>query len=280
MKKISAAFDGLKFSESTMRYAINIAEESKAILSGVFLDDFLYHSYNVFDVVGRKGIPGEKLEHLLEKDKKIRNESVAYFEAACGKANINYITHRDKSFAILELLKESIYSDLLIIGNSETLAHHEEKPPTAFVRNLLAEAQCPVLIVPATYKKIEKVVLLYDGSPSSVFAIKMLNHMMPWLQGHQTEVVSVSDPKSGRSIPEEGLMREFINSHYTGAKYTILRGDPEEKIIKHLKKIPENMLVVLGAYRRSTVSRWFKTSMADNLMEELDVPLFIAHNKS
>jgi hypothetical protein len=37
--------------------------------------------------------------------------------------------------------------------------------------------------------------------------------------------------------------------------------------------------VVLGAYQRSEVSRWFKTSMADILMRELNVPMFIAHNK-
>jgi hypothetical protein len=40
-----------------------------------------------------------------------------------------------------------------------------------------------------------------------------------------------------------------------------------------------NELVVLGAYRRSQISRWFKTSMADILMKELETPLFIAHNK-
>jgi len=27
------------------------------------------------------------------------------------------------------------------------------------------------------------------------------------------------------------------------------------------------------------LSRWFKTSMADTLIKELDTPLFIAHNK-
>lgn len=48
-----------------------------------------------------------------------------------------------------------------------------------------------------------------------------------------------------------------------------------------LNTLPDmiGMLVVLGAYRRNELSRWFKTSMADTLMKELDTPLFIAHNK-
>jgi hypothetical protein len=33
------------------------------------------------------------------------------------------------------------------------------------------------------------------------------------------------------------------------------------------------------AYGRSAVSRWFRESMADLLMQTLPFPLFIAHNK-
>lgn len=36
MKKISAVFNGLKFADSTLAYAIKLAESSKALLSGVF----------------------------------------------------------------------------------------------------------------------------------------------------------------------------------------------------------------------------------------------------
>jgi hypothetical protein len=53
----------------------------------------------------------------------------------------------------------------------------------------------------------------------------------------------------------------------------------EIEIGDHLKKQQESILVVLGAYRRGMVSRWFRESMADVLMQELKTPLFIAHNK-
>ena len=60
MKKISAIFDGLKFSTSTLEYAIQLAAQSKALLSGVFLEDFTYHSYKLFDMVGSQGVSKEK----------------------------------------------------------------------------------------------------------------------------------------------------------------------------------------------------------------------------
>jgi len=74
-------------------------------------------------------------------------------------------------------------------------------------------------------------------------------------------------------------MKEFMKRHFPKAKYSIMKGWAEDEIVKHLKQTSGNAIVVLGAYRRGTVSRWFRESMADTLMKEVKVPLFIAHNK-
>ena len=74
-------------------------------------------------------------------------------------------------------------------------------------------------------------------------------------------------------------MKEFMKRHYPKAKYIIKKGWAEEEIVKYLKENQENTLVVLGAYQRGAVSRWFKESMADVLMKEVKQPLFIAHHK-
>ena len=279
MKKISAAFDGLKFSEGTLTYAIKLAENSKALLSGVFLESFLYHSYGIYDMVGSQGVSETKMKRLRENDEETRRKAAAAFESACEKAGISFAIHHDKNFALQELIRESIYSDLVLIGADENMSHVDEKAPTNFIRDFLAETQSPVLIVPRQYHEIEKVVLLYDGKPSSVHAIKMFNYMLPWMCSKETEIISVTDPKEARELPDENLVREFIQCHYPKAVYTLLQGDPEEEILDYLKNTPQNVLVVLGAYQRGNVSRWFKTSMADLLMKNTGRSLFIAHQK-
>lgn len=55
MKKIIAVFDGLKFSNSTRDYAIQMASENNAHLVGLFLDDPFYQSYKVYDLIGEDG---------------------------------------------------------------------------------------------------------------------------------------------------------------------------------------------------------------------------------
>jgi len=279
MKKIIAAIDGLKLSESTVNYAVHLAKQANTHLVGIFLEDFTYHSYKIYDLVGNEGVSEKKMHRLEEKDKATRAQAVESFEETCQRAGLNYSVHHDRSIAIRELLHESVYADLLVIDSKETLTHYEEETPTRFIRDLLVNVECPVLLVPSTYKPIDRIILLYDGSPSAVYAIKMFSYMLPSLKHVQAEVLSVKDTNENMHVPDNSLMKEFMKRHFPNAIYTVLQGNPETEILKHLKNKEQNMLVVLGAYHRGMVSRWFKASMADTLMKAVHAPLFIAHNK-
>jgi nucleotide-binding universal stress UspA family protein len=277
MKKISAAFDGLKFSKSTLDYALDLANKSHALLTGVFLEDFLYQSFNLYDMIGSQGISQTRLKHLVKKDKITRQKNVQLFMERCRLEGIDYTIHQDKRFAIDDLLKESIYSDLLLICAEEALNHILAEKPTPFVKELLAATPCPVLVLPHTYHTIEHVIILYDGQPSAVFAIKMFNYLMPFLRNLRTEIVFVSQDNSAKELPDNRLIKEFIRCHYPAAVYSFLTGEPEQTLTKHLQQASPGGMVVIGAYSRGPVSRMFKPSMAEKLIGAIDMPFFIAH---
>ena len=279
MKKIIAAFDGLKYSQSTRDYAIYLAKQTGTHLVGVFMDDPTYTSYKIYELIVKQEVSVNQLNKFEAKDKATREAAAMDFEKACRKAGVQFSVHHDRKIAIQELKHESIYSDLLIIDSKETLTHYEEKLPTRFIRDLLSDAQCPVIVLPQKYTPIQKIVLLYDGGPSSVHAIKMFSYLMPQLKSLDTEVISVNREKTTLHLTDNKLMKEFMKRHYPDAKYTVMKGWAEDEIVKHLKKQKEDIMVVLGAYRRGAVSRWFRESMADILMNEVKYPLFIAHNK-
>jgi len=278
MNKIIAAIDGLKFSESCAHYAIELARQTNSHLLGVFLEDFTYHSYKIYQLVGNEGVMAGKQDYLEEKDALTREKSIERFAKLCNKSGVNYSVHRDKNIAIRELLHESVFTDLVVIDRKETLTHYEENVPTRFLRDLLEHVQGPVLVVPEKYKPIEKIILLYDGDPASVHAIKMFNYLLPSLLAIPTEVLSVKNPDASLHLPDNRLMKEFMKRHYPAAEYTILKGNAEEEIVRYIGNLKQNALVVLGAYKRGLVSRWLRESMADVLMKELNFPLFIAHN--
>jgi hypothetical protein len=279
MKKIIAAFDGLKYSESTRDYAIFLAKQTNTHLVGVFMDDPAYTSYKIYELITESGATEEKLKKFEAKDKATRMAASQDFEKTCQKEKLEYTVHHDHNIAIHELKHESIYADLMVIDSKETLTHYEEKLPTRFMRDLLGDAQCPVLVVPAKFKPINKIVLLYDGQPSSVYAIKMFSYLLPQLKHLETEVVSVNPYISSMHLADNKLFKEYMKRHYPKTKFTMLKGFAEDEIVKHLKQTGQNTLVVLGAYRRGTVSRWFRESMADVLMKGVKLPLFIAHHK-
>ena len=281
MTKFIAAFDGLDFSHSTMSYSIFLAKRSDAHLIGVFLDDFMRRSYGVTDIAHYETSDVDRQIHRLdEKDKEERDENVKLFEKACQATGINYSIHRDKNVAIQELLHESIYADLLIISENETVTRYEEPVPTRFIRNLLNDVQCPVVVAPSKYQPVSKLILLYDGAPSSVHAVRTFSYLFEPLKNYETEIITVKSMDESLHLPDGKLIKEFIKRHFPKAEYIVLKGQAEDVIIKYLQREKKHSLVVLGAYRRTSFSRMFRASMADYLLQYLELPLFIAHNKS
>jgi len=278
MKKIIAAFDGLKFSESTKDYAVHLATITQAHLVNIFLHDVTYHTYKLSEILDEQGVLMEKQKAQLDKaDDERRKISEEYLKEYCQETGINFSIHHNKLIAIQELLKETVYSDLLIIDANETFSRHHEEAPTRFIRDLLADAHCPTLVVPGKYKPVEKIILLYDGEPSSVHAIKMFSYIFSALKQLPTEVVSVKSQKESLHLPENHLMKEYMQRHFSNATYSVFKGEAEPEIVSFLHQQKENVLVVLGAYGRGMISQWFKNSMADTIMKEFKIPLFISH---
>jgi nucleotide-binding universal stress UspA family protein len=279
MKKIITAFDGLKYSGATAEYAIHLAKQSHAHLVGIFLDDMIYHSYRFTDVIVGDEVSDKKLKELDEKDKTTRKQSIHLFKAACEHAGIEFSIHHDRNVAVKDLLHESIYADMLVIGKKENFAMYLNKFPSEFLQEVLADIQCPVMVVPEKYTPLQSLIFLYDGDPSSVYAIKMFCYHLAVLSHLPSKVLSVKPLQQSLHLPDNHLMKEFMKRHLTKAEYIVLKGEAENTILTYLQQQTEETLVVLGAYRRGRVSRWFRPSMADVLMKNTNLPLFIAHAK-
>lgn len=277
MKKIIAAFDGLKFSESTMQYSILLAKYHQAHLVGIFLEDISYHSYKIYELVNSKGVSTKKLKELEEMDLTKRKKAVAEFEKYCSIAKLNFSVHHDKKIALQELLHETIFADLLVINCSETLTHYEEEVPSRFIRSLLHDAHCPLMLVPKKFKPIDKLILLYNGSPISMQAIKTFGYLFPDMKLVDTQVLSIIETADNSHLPDNKLMKEWMKRHFPKSVFTILKGDTKEEITTIVKTDTPNILFITGAYKRGAVSMFFNRSLADFFMKEIKAPVFIAH---
>ncbi|HTQ64679.1 MAG TPA: universal stress protein [Puia sp.] len=277
MNKIIAAFDGLRFSESTMKYAIYLAKQYNAHLTGVFLYESTSLGFAVYTMIEKQSVSGQNIfKEIAKSDKIAINNAINNFETACRNAKLSYRVHRDTGNAARELLHETAFADLLIIDAQETFSYLKEEMPGWFIKNILHETRCAVLIVPKSFSPIKQSVLLYDGSPSSIFAIKMFNYILPEMGKLETKLLFAANKSSLPQLPDDKLLKEWIERHYSKVTYKILNGE-EKKLTATLAKEKKEAVLVAGSYQRSNLSMLFHKSLADLLLKETKTPVFIAH---
>jgi hypothetical protein len=278
MKNFIAIFNVSKISETTLQYAVQVTKSAGAHLVGLFLDESIFYQYSGTE---EKTINKEvdRVQKLSKDEEKIREEAKRLFQKSCEEAEIQFSFHKEGSMTLRQLKSESMYADLMVVDKHETFTSLKEKPPTHFIKDLLADLQCPVLVVPALYKPIENLVLLYDGGPTALYALKMFSYVLGNPQNLPVKVFTVKEKrKTEFYMPDNKKIREFAKRHFPKATFAAASGNAEQEISGYLSRLSRNQLVVLGAYQRSEISRWFKISMADVLMKESETPLFIAHN--
>ncbi len=278
MKVFLAVFDGFRMAKSTLEYSLQLARSANAHLTGLFLDEFIYKSYNEQKVLSSYDNPEQVMKELDAKDKLKRDESVKKFQRSAEKAGISYSVTRTRGIALQELKQQSLFADMIIINKNETFTKQKESTPTRFLKETISGVSCPILVTPQSFRPVDKTILLYDGGPTSIQALKMYSYIFD-TDPFPAEVLTIKESLlSSAHLPNNKDMRKYIKIRFPGAGVTVEKGNPEEIIPGYLRNHQENELVVLGAYRRSELSRWFRTSMADILMKELNTPLFIAHN--
>ena len=278
MKKIIAAFDGLRFSESTLEYAIYLSKQYNAHIVGVFLSESTRVSYTIYELMVEQSVSGAAVENEIKKsDAVTMNESIKMFELACAASKINYSIHRDMKSATGELLHETCFADLLVIDAAETFSYLEANLPGGFLKKVLHESQCPVMVVPKKFRPITQLALLYDGQPESIFAIKMLSYVLPEMTKLEIKLFYAEEGSSLLRLPNKKLMKEWLKRHFTNVEYHLIKGKGKE-LIASIAAEGSGVLIVAGAYHRSNLSMLFHNSLADLLMNEIKTPIFIAHH--
>lgn len=282
MKKIIAALDGLRLSECVLDHAIYLAKEFDAYIVACFLEEVSYHMQPVKHEIWwpyYNAAEQKKYEEVSKKDQAVRHASVKKVNKKFDDAGIRYNVHKDKFLALQSLLNESHFADLLIIDAEASFSNFDKTRPSHFLRSLLTDAGCPVMLIPKKFKPVERFVFAYDGSPSSVYAIRQFSYIFPFITKQDIEIVMVNNNKSTSHLPNHKLLKELLKQRYRSVLQAVLRRkDATEGLLEHLKTENKNCLVVMGAYKRSGLSMWLHHSTADQLITQLNIPIFITHN--
>jgi len=132
------------------------------------------------------------------------------------------------------------------------------------------------MAVPDNCQPIQNLLLTFDGKTQSIYAIKQFTQLFPDLtEALPSTLLSITKTKE-ESLEYEELMKEYLSIHYRQISYETLAGEAEDAILNVAARMT-NPLIVMGAFSRSGVSRFFSRSAASKLLKEQSLPVFVSH---
>jgi len=276
MEKILLAMDAENINAQAIDFACYLAKLTNSRLTGIFLEDLLsddkpaLRENAALQHAARSGpMSREAVAAVVE-------ENIGQFRQSCESRGIAPKVHRDRGIPLYEIIQESRFADLLVIDAETSFARKREAVPGRFVKDVLQEAECPVIIAPYSFHGIDEIFFAYNGSASSVFAIRQFTYLFPEWRRKKITVINVRD-KEEKAIEDQFKMKEWLGQHYTDVELKVLKGDASDQLFGYLVD-KSNAMVVIGAYGRSMLSRYFRHSHAHLLVKSVNLPLFIAHH--
>jgi hypothetical protein len=274
MKKILLASDCTKFSEGAFEFARRLNKTEKILLTGAFLPQINFSNLWTF-------ASGERGTFLMPQPQPEEREAIerniAHFEILCRRHDIDYTVHREFfNFALPEFKTETRFADMVILSSEIFYGTYGTVESSEYLKNALHETECPVVIVPEKFAYPETNVLAYDGSASSVFAIKQFAYLFPELCDNKTWLVTVDrDDKEG--LPHEENIEELVGRHFSYISLIKLELDPDQYFSTWMEIEKAKPILVAGSYGRSFFSRVFKKSFVDEIIKKHKYPIFISH---
>lgn len=261
MEKILLAMDALNLNTNAIDFGCYIARLTRSRLTGVFLEGL---------VAERAPVPaGDDGKATVETN-------IHRFREACLCRETLSLIHRDRGVPLSEIIVESRFSDLVIVDPETAFTRKDAAVPGGFVRDVLREAECPIVIAPYSFEALEEIVFAYDGSPSSVFAIRQFAHLFPGLQKTPIVILSIRSDESP-ALEEQFKIKEWLHAHYDNLHFEVRHGGgASDQLFADLIE-KKNAIVVMGAFGRSEISTFFRPSRADLLLRTVNLPVFIAH---
>lgn len=274
MNKIIIALDGTHFPKGAFEFAKQINSTTEILLAGIFLSPVDYSKLLAFS--GMEGISMMPEWLMRNEDDVIVNKNISLFEEACIKEGIQYRIHKETDLsALTSLVDETRFADVLLVSSKLFYENVQKEQPNFYLEEVLKKAECPVMLVPEKYDSPKQVVLTYDGSESSVFALKQFAYLFPQFTSYETKLISINKTQINE-MTEYNMVTELVSTHFQDLEILNLPMADKKDFATWMEEQPVSFITI-GAYSKNMFSSLFKKSFASSVIHDLSMPIFISH---
>jgi hypothetical protein len=270
MKKYLAILNGTLTPGHVVDSLINIASATSSFVDAVFMNYSLdlaeYHYPFPNDLsLTRNNLTGKT---IAEENAELLQSNIRLFKDASEAAKIDFSIDTDFELSLGDLISYSAFYDVVFANANENLGQYH-------IADLLVNAHCPTYLISKDVENVENVIFTYNGTLSSMYAIKMYSYLFTELRNLPTTLVYIA-PEKGNQLPQEKKINSWLSRYYPNIQTKILHGDICGELVSYTKSVP-NSLTIMGSFGRSAMSRFFHKSLAHAVIEDGNSSLFIAH---
>lgn len=272
MKKVLIVFDGWHFSEGAINFAKRLNDTGPILLTGIFLPSVDYSDAMIYYV---GGMVGPIYTPVIDLDPTVKEKNIQKFRQLCLQYGIEHRVHDLSGGSVLaDLSKETRYADLMLLSSELFYENLGEDTSDEYIEETLHRAECPVVLVPEQYDFPLNSIIAFDGSRSSVFALKQFAYLFPQFSNKPALLVHASAKNA--EIPDLPYIEEYAARHFSELIIFGLDADPK-KYFNTWLSTRNNTILVAGSFGRSDISELFRKNFISDVLKEHRLPIFIAH---
>tara|TARA_R110001599_G_scaffold227945_1_gene427055 strand:- start:17849 stop:18706 length:858 start_codon:yes stop_codon:yes gene_type:complete len=280
--QVLAAIDGSQFSEGVCDYAAWASLAMEAPLAFVHVVD------NHSDVPEEQNLSGnlrfgarerlmKELSELDEQRAKVnREQGKLMLEAAKERAIedgiADPITRQRNGTLVESLLELEKDMRLLVVGKRGETAHQASGHLGSNLERVVRELHRPILMVPQTFKRPEKILIAFDGSKTARKGVEMLARS-PLFTGTECHVLIVGAETAERRSELEWALNTLRDGGHQ-AEGSIRAGEVDEALQAYEKKHGIDLLV-MGAYGHSRIRHLLVGSTTTAMLRGSHIPVLI-----
>lgn len=274
MKKILLVYDGTMYVPELLDFALELHKLSPVSVTGLFLSPMDFSALWSFPVV-----PGTSASYVggpeeVEAKEGLMEKAIKDFEVRCTMNGVLFSVRSNTDGLVFEAIqKESRFADLMIIGSEHFYKQFGEQP-NEYLKEILRNSECGVLLLPDQCKFPQKIILAYDGGETSVFAIKQFAYLFPNFSKKRTLLMYAGDKV--KDVPDQSLISELVLRHYPDMDVQLINMEDRDDLVHWLNN-QQDALIVAGSFGRSAFSQLFKKSFLTQLISDQHLPMFISH---
>lgn len=277
IKKILVALDPDTDTPVATRYAQQIAQRYEAQVTGLAVVDM-----GSIEASSRGGGIGsmylmEKVQkELTEEARQRARDLTKQFDQAMTASKVAYQVEVAEGAPFERIVEDMKYHDLLIVGRDPHFFYSHPETSTKTLVRVVRDTIAPTLVVPATYRDIDRVLVTYDGSNASARAMRRFVHLQPFGTDVQVEILNIHSGKEseGSRLALERA-KAYMETHGYNPHTSSLQGsDVTTEILTFADRFEADLLVA-GAH---SVSMWRKLAFGSttaSLIKKCQLPLLL-----